>query len=243
MPKRFLLLVSFLITSFGLKSQSTWLKGFVGVRSGPEFYLRQNLNPEDIYIDYQASSSLLLMPAVAYENRKGNFWEIGVAWQGHKDDDEYSIVQVPPDDSVQMVDLGETKYHNLETYFDFNYRLFKQTEGRWKTYLGWSINPYWSKFTFTPMQPYLFERENYVAGADFGVIPRANYDLTSKLRLDLNICFFVFSANYEHTFWGNPSFSEQQQNSSLFDIGMFEKFWMRIGLSWKITDNNSNESH
>jgi len=234
MLKNQLLLFAILLSVETLESQNVWLKGYAGVRSGPQFDLHDNLDPNDIFIAYRASSSLFLMPAVAVENQKGNFWEIGVAWQGHSNKNEYSIVRVPPNDSVQLVDLGETKFINREGDFEFNYRLYKNSESRWKTFLGWSINPYWSKYTFTPIQPYLFPRENYVAGADFGIIPRTQYDLTSKLRLDINACFFAFSANYEHAYWGNPAFTEPQQNSGLFDIGIFEKFWLRVGLAWKI---------
>ena len=235
MLKTNLFLLALLALVSTLKSQNVWLKGYIGVRAGPQFNLRGNLNPYDIFIDYPSSSSFLLMPAVAVENRKGNFWEIGATIRMNKNDDEYSPVQVPPNDSVQFVNLGETKLINLESCFEYNYQLYKQSARRWKTYLGWVINPYWSKYTFTPQQSYLFPMENYVAGADLGIIPRAQLELNSRLRLDMNVCFFLFSADYGHAYLGNPAFTDEQQNSGLFDIGVFEKFWLRIGLAWKIS--------
>lgn len=241
MSNIYLLLLPFLVTFHTLEGQSISLKAYGGISSGPKYDLHKGTDLKDIAVQYRNSSSAFFMPAVALETRKGNFLEIGISLQTSNTNHELSALRVPPSDSLRFVDLGATKWKSLQGQFEFNYRLRKNSTNPWRPSLGGSINPHYSTFIFQSYHSYIFPRENYVVGADLGFIPRIQYDWTSNFSLDLNACFFVASFDFEHSYVGNPSLTKRQSESGFYSFSLLEKYWLRVGLSWKIWGKTAKE--
>jgi hypothetical protein len=231
---KYLTLIFFCIALSPLKSQSVWLKGYVGMGREPRLQLFHNLEP-NVYINYtDRNTSGIATPAIVLENKSGNFWELGFSWENRKASNNYTGMRVPPSDSIQSVDLGATTYKNFEAELAYNFAFKRNKDHRWKSFMGLAINPHRSAFDYTTHQSYLYSGQSSVTGVHWGLIPRIQYHLTKKLVVDFNAALFVVSTNYVHTRIENPALTERQQTNSIFEVDLLQQYWLRVGLAWKI---------
>ncbi len=181
------------------------------------------------------------MPALALETKNGNFLELGFTWSKIKEDHVYAPKEVPPSDSIQIVDLGNTTGSSYDAVLEYNFQLSKKDAGRWKTFLGLTLNPHWSKLDFTPHQTYLYPQKAYFTGAHWGMVPRIQFRCTKNIFLDLNAALYVISTNYEHTRNEDPALTINSQTNSIFEVALLKQYWLRVGIAWKIWGKKPKE--
>jgi len=238
---RHLLLFILCLSCQALSAQSLWLKGYAGLGRAPFYNLNESLNLDNIFVENRSTGYGFLMPAIAIQNKSRDiFFEISVDW--HKGSgNESSILRIPPSDSLQFVNLGSVKNKYFDIQLEYNQKIFKNEAKRWKPYLGLALNPSWASYDFQPNIVQLFPREESRIGANFGVIPRLQFEWREKWTLDFNTAIFLFSIHYQSSALRNPLLSPRQQTNSLFEVDFLSKSLFRIGLSYKLLGTSSKE--
>ena len=168
------------------------------------------------------------------ENSKQNFWEIGFYGNKHKINNSYAFLKAPFTGSYEFIDRGATKQLEIQAQFKYNYRIFKETSGRWKPYIGWAVNPYWSEFNFTSHQPYLLSQKKAEYGISAGFIPRLQFNWTSRLTVDFNACMYLITQSLEHSYINNTALTERQNTTDTFVGDILQKYSLRVGLSYQL---------
>lgn len=237
-----LISILLLISLAPLKSQNLWLKAYGGVGREPRLKLIHNLSTAVFTNSAYSSNSTFVMPAIGLESRKGKFWEIGFSWEFKKSANIYSDIQVPPTDSIQMVDLGATAYKSFDVVIEYYFPFKRKVGKRWQPCFGIAMNPHWSELNYTPHQSFLYPEKSYLTGVHWGLVPRIQYGLTKNLNLDLNAALFMVSTNYEHYRHENPALTERQQTNGIFSIDLLKQYWLRLGLAWKIWSKPKQEN-
>ena len=243
---KYLIPIFFLLGLTSLQSQNLWLKGYVGVAHAPRLNLSSNFNPNNIFVNEQGQSFLVAIPAIALELKGKDFWEMGAFWKGKKSKQADGLVAVPPADSIQYLNYGETTSKSLEVHVEYNISVTENKEKRLQTFIGFSFNPRWAHFDFKSSKSYIYSAEANILGAGFGIVPRLQYALKNGLKLDLNLAINALNAQYNTSARRNPALTTRQQESRIFEVGYFNGYALRAGLAWKIrtkktaTVTNSN---
>lgn len=217
--------ILFLIFYNSAEGQRFWVKGYGGLRAGPQLDLFYNVDPDAIFIVSRNAGTFLWMPALVFENPKENFLEIGFSWRSHRVASNEFVILPPSATSVQLVDLGAIKRFGVAVDCGFNYKVHQSTDDRWNLFFGWTVNPFWDEFEFTPRHDYLYAQKNYETGINWGFIPRLQFNWLPNLRVDMNACLFAFSTYFEHT-------QREQFDTGNFALDFFKRTWVRAGLSW-----------
>lgn len=228
---KYLIPICLLFALNTLKSQSLWVKGYVGITNEPELTLIKSLDPRFIYVQNRSNSRFFAMPSIVFELNEKSFLELGFTWSNRSNNQIFSILNVPPNDSVAGVALGDTKSSLFGMQFDYNQRFSKNEQKRWQTFVGLSLNIHKSKFDFMSDLPYVISTKADYVGAKIGIVPRAQFQWTKNLLLDISGNLFLFSGEHQKTMgYGTVG----TFLGSLVEFNFLSGFYLRVGLAWRI---------
>ncbi|MCC6280709.1 MAG: hypothetical protein IT262_08920 [Saprospiraceae bacterium] len=228
-----------------LNAQSIALKGYGGIRSEKEYRFYGDMlgawprEPENnnIQIYTIKSESGFIMPAIVIQQANGNFWELSFSSKG-KYDQTQSYYQYDTGGAMNAkggIQYGQAKGSGFDAQLEYNIMLRKNQENlKWRPFLGALLNVTSSSMTFTPNYGDLFTREKKKKGAGLGFIPRMQYLIGDNLFLDFSATFFVFAVDLEHSANRNPVLTTEQQENDVLESDIFGKYWLRVGIGWKI---------
>jgi len=244
MQKVFLIPVLLLLAIPSIQSQRIWIKGYGGLGRGPYYDLSSYNTPESVGIRSYSEGYGFLMPAIVLKNSKNdNFWEIGGTGWRNNSPNISELLRVPPGDSLQFIDVGAVKSSQIQLALEYNTRIMLGLGNKWSAYLGFALNPHWTKYDFTSHRSFIYSREATRVGLDLGVVPRLQYQWTKNLVLDFNASLFLFSNAYESSAVRNPALTLNQQTNSLFEFGYLERLWVRVGLAYRIFGSTEDQNN
>ena len=114
--------------------------------------------------------------------------------------------------------------------------------GRWvkkmneeKLKLGWSpsVEAFIHSSKETNKSEESFPATGFNASLKLAVVPRVQYDLTSKLFLDLNIPIQFMSFGLDYNTIENPILTDQQKKQGGFDFDLTGEVLLRLGLGYR----------
>lgn len=232
------------LSVLSLQGQSIWIKGYGGIGRGPYYDLSSYLTPESVWIRSGSEGYGFLMPAIVLKNSKNdNFWEIGGTGWRNNSPNISELLRVPPGDSLQFIDVGAVKSSQLQLALEYNTRIMIGLGNKWSAYLGFALNPHWSKFDFKSHRSFVFSSEASTIGLDLGLVPRLQYQWTKNLVLDFNAGLFLLSADYETSALRNPALTLNQQTSTLIEFSYLERLWVRVGLAYRIFGSTEDQNN
>lgn len=171
--------------------------------------------------------------------KKGSFYEISLTHLNFTHDDDLSeftlldtlgqITYV----TVPSRGLKSNKAH-LGLRFEWAFPLFFEKLGRFQPYIGVSTDPsvFYQKidpYTTSSFPTVVFETRNTVS-----FIPRAIFNVSSRLFLDLNVPISVFSMALTYNHVDNPILPTYAQTETEFSTKLFpSQLSMRLGLGYK----------
>ena len=244
MKNQLLFILSFVAFTH-TNAQSIALKVYGGVRSESEYRFRGDLlgawprEPENsnIQIYNIKSETGFVLPAIAIQQANGNFWELSFSSKGRYDQTQ-SYYQYDTGGAMNAkggIQYGQAKGSGFNAQLEYNIMLRKnQGNLKWRPFLGTLFNVTASSMTFTPNYGDLFARERKKKGAGLGFVPRIQYLISDNLFLDFSATFFVLAVDLEHSADRNPVLTTEQQENDVFNAEIFGKYWLRVGLGWKI---------
>lgn len=231
---RHILLITFVLVSHTLLGQGLSVKGYLGMRAMPSYWLYTPLNPQSVSVLYNTDASVMAMVALAFENAKGNFGEIGFTSQSNKNGLVFSAFRLPPNDSLVFVDAGTERLSSLNAYLEYSWLLKTHGTTPWQLYLGCTVDLGRMEYDFTPLVPYLYAQEHNTLWLRLGLVPRAQYAISPNLQLDMSISAFVLNYEREHSRIYNPALTPNQQKFDVNKTSFMPQYWLRAGLAWRI---------
>ncbi len=243
--KHLFFLASLLLACGPVQAQSIGLKVYGGLRSESEYrfigddfgYAPQLPNNKNMRVQSDVRQSLFVMPALAFEQKNGNFAEISFVSKNASSGTAIFFqvdTSTTPRTSTLLV-YGAARNKGFDLQLGYHFRLNRKCEsGYWRPSLGALLNFSNSSFTFTPQLGDIYARERTTRGVSLGFVPSIKYLITDQWFLDFNATFFVFTVDLEHSADRNPLLTPRQQESDLISFGLFEKYWLRVGAGWQI---------
>jgi len=236
---KYLIPICLLFALNTLKSQSLWVKGYLGITREPQLTLVRSLDPRFIYVQDVNESRLFAMPAIAYELNKKSFLELGVTWGTKNNPSNFAVLYIPPNDSLAGINLGDSRFSRFGVQLDYNYRFSKYENNRWQTFIGVAMNFHQSSFDFTSKLPYVSSRTTDYYGAKIGIVPRAQYRWTNNLLLDISMALFVLDAERQKD---SVTGATGPFSSNILRIDGVNGYYFRVGLAWKIAGKTESNS-
>ncbi|MES2478736.1 MAG: hypothetical protein V4561_06605 [Bacteroidota bacterium] len=188
----------------------------------------------NIYI--QQKSLQVLHPSVAYQwsNAKRNFHEIELSnFRMNRENKTFDIR-----DSISMtllVDSAVASSTDIGLRYEYVINFCKLKNHRLVPSMGIGVYGFYTKDAYMPNNTALLMQSHTEFGVKTFLIPRINYYLSSKFFLDFNIPLLIINMSTEIQKINNPSFSAEQNNSSVLKFDLAPKYWAaRIGLGMKI---------
>lgn len=176
-------------------------------------------------------------PSIGFNLPNGNYHEFGISRLliNKTDNVSYSI-----DDSAGQSNLlvsGDiTTDLLIDLRYEYNFMLLKKkSESKLRPFLGFSVDPYFSRKRFNPKISTSFPMNENKLGATFSVIPRLVYNINERLFLDLNIPLPIADINLTSIRLDKPDLSINERTTSTIILGAFPaKFLIRFGIGIKI---------
>lgn len=179
----------------------------------------------------------LLHPTVAvqWKNKKGKNREIELTTLSFKHEDQYmkyssdsmSVVAITSGNKVSTASIGlryectflQTTPKSSKTLFSFAY----------------AVNPFVKIIHTVPYTSSSYPTSNTSLGLNAFLVPRMNYNLSSKLFVDFNLPINLFSTYMLHSRNSDPSIQVADQSNSSFNFDALSNVLSaRIGLGIKL---------
>lgn len=179
----------------------------------------------------------ILHPTVAFQwkAKKNNFHEIELT--------NFSISKVETKTEIindtthtqQTINAGNLRTIAIGMRYEYIWNFNKSKDTKWVTSLGFGINPYYQKSSYSPIVSTSFASSDSYAGIKTFLTPRITYYLLPKLFIDVNIPICITEA-YIHTNKNdNPTIESNLRTISSIDFAEFPKVYSgRIGIGLKL---------
>lgn len=234
MKKSLLLILGLLWAATTLCGQERWVKLY-----GNALWARRaSLNP-----DLSDNNHLLLrnrleaafLPELALEihQENRNFWEIGLTGRSNKANDQ-NLTLTYADNSVRTINVGDTREWDVTAQVSYNYHWREGGRKRYNQYFGWIATASATGFDYEPATSEFYPLRQNRIGLLAGVVPRIQFNLTDRIRLDFNGVLSLLSGTIESETIENPLLTPSQQNGTLFEFGFLSSFQIRVGLAYRL---------
>jgi len=215
-----------------LKLYSTFSSDFASTRISSD-------TMNGVYVNERTNFSSFgrITPAFTIQTKNGNWHEFEIS---RFEISKRVTESTQYDDSThvpkQLIGGNINQLINIRLRYEMNNTLLKHlTESKFKPMLGFLFEPYYGRSKNLPKTSQSFPNTYTEIGAIIGFVPRVTYNFNPKWFIDINVPINVIQTNYSHTKVENPSFSVEQQSSSLIDIVVFPSGGsVRFGLGFKI---------
>lgn len=184
---------------------------------------------QDIHMGY-------FSPAFAVALPNGNFHEFeisNVLINNTKNETEFIV------DSNGTTISGSILRKNqnmIAVRYEYDFLFFKKkTEAKLKSYLGLSVNPYFSNTRYSSNITAAFPSSQNSLGALIAVIPRLNYNINERWFLDLNIPINIIDMNVVNNKTENPVLTAEQRSITTINFAqMPSQYLMRFGVGFRV---------
>ncbi|MCA0238906.1 MAG: hypothetical protein LCH81_21210 [Bacteroidetes bacterium] len=241
-----LVLPCLLLVSIYGKSQSFAPILYGGIRSEDEFWFREKEfrfyvpdepNGRNIYIDRIRRESAFGMAGIAHTDVKGNIFELSGSFQFNHGVLElftqFDSTQVPYEIISRAYGTTETKGFDIQ--FGYHIKLLKNVPDlKWRRYIGVFLNYSFASMKFNPVYENVYPLERSKNELSVGFTPHLQRNITKKLFLDLSASFFVINRQLDFTAIRNPALSKRQQENTVLDGGILNRCWFRAGIGWTL---------
>lgn len=100
--------------------------------------------------------------------------------------------------------------------------------------LGGSFRLYYYHAETTPTTTTSVPTTTSIRGMEFAGVGHAEYWLSSRLMIDLNLILFNVNAALDTFIFESPNLTEQQQKNQSLDVDIGNQHILRLGLGWKL---------
>jgi hypothetical protein len=201
-----------------LKLYSTFSSSFASTRISSDtmngVYVNERMN---------YSSFGRITPAFTIQTKNGNWHEFEISrFEISKRETESTQYDDSTNTTIQLVGGNVNRLVNIRLKYEINNVLLKNLkESKFKPMLGFLLEPYYGRSKNIPKTSLSFLNTYAEIGASLGFVPRVTYNFTHKWFVDINVPINVIETTYSRTKIENPSFTAEQQSSSLIDIVVF----------------------
>ncbi len=215
-----------------LKLYSTFSSDFASTRISSDtingVYVNERMN---------FSSFGRITPAFTVQTKSGNWHEFEISrFEISKRETESTQYDDSTHTAIQLVGGNVNRLVNIRLRYEMNNTLLKNlAESKFKPMLGFLFEPFYGRSKNMPKESQSFPNTYTEIGAIIGFVPRVTYNFNPKWFVDINVPINVIQTTYSRTKVENPSFSAEQQSSSLLDMHVFPPGGaVRFGLGFQI---------
>jgi len=175
-------------------------------------------------------------PAFAFAMPNGNFHEFEISnilINNTKNETEFIVGNSGTAISGSILKKTQNK---IAVRYEYDFLFFKKkTEAKLRSYLGLSVNPYFSNTQYSSNIPAAFPTSQSSIGALITVIPRLNYNINERWFLDLNIPINIIDLNLVNDKAENPQLTAAQRSITTFNFAqMPSQFLVRFGVGFRV---------
>lgn len=178
-----------------------------------------------------------LTPALAFTSANGNFQEIELSKIviGNTRNEVLNIV-----DSTGQSSLASslrTRNNMIAFRYEYDLLLFKKkkADSKLKSYLGLSVNPYFSNTKYSSSIASMFTTSQQSFGALVAFIPRINYNVNERLFVDVNLPINLMDMNVTTERAENPAIPVPQRSISTLNFSQLpDQFLVRFGVGFRV---------
>lgn len=175
------------------------------------------------------------LPSVRINKSNNNFHEFSLTQLLVKNNTEKIYFYDSLGKYTNIMEGQKIQHQKIALRYSYNIRLFKQKQGRFQSFIGSSVEPYFSNKIIKPYVSSEFPNRETIAGIDFLIIPRINYRIKDKFYIDFNFPLYVFNSNITMNKNDNPALTIQQRKIITFNLEELpDKFMVSLGLGVKI---------
>ena len=176
-------------------------------------------------------------PALSFPSANGNFQEIELSKIviGNTRNEVLNVVDSTGKSS--LVSVLRKKNNTIAFRYEYDVLLFKKknADSKLKTYLGLSVNPYFSHTKYSSSIASMFTTSQNSFGALIAIIPRINYNINEKLFVDFNIPMNIIDMNVTSDITENPAIPVPQRSISTLNFSQLpDQFLVRFGLGFRV---------
>ncbi len=174
--------------------------------------------------------------ALQWKTKADNFQEIELTFLDIHSD-EFLRTRIDNEDtyypSYYEAGTKVTTTH-ISMRYEYIYRFTKAVDRKFDISLGAGINPYFSNISEEPAISNQWPTQERNMGAFFQVVPRIQFNLSSKLFLDLNVPFCVFNYNHRRLEREDPQLIEELNVQTYTDNTLLPEIYsVRIGVGFR----------
>ncbi len=172
------------------------------------------------------------------QKKKGSFYEISLTNFNITHDDDLtqnSLLDSFGHVSIDIPSRGSETYKaHLGLRFEWVFPLFFEKLGRFQPYIGVSTDPSVFYENIVPYTTAYHPTITFEARNTVSFIPRAVFNVSSRLFLDLNVPISVFSMALTYNHESNPILPTYARTETDFTTKFFQsQLNMRLGLGYK----------
>ncbi len=198
-------------------------------RSGPKM-------PDSTRSEYKSGVLNILHPTLAFgwQNEKGNSNELELS--GFELGKASTQTELNGGSGAGSITAGSNIITtNITIRYEYIVNLKKTEPSKIAPSISFGGSPYYRLYKYEPKISSEFPASQQDIGLDIFVTPRLNYNLTSRVFLDINIPICVFDFNYLVNKQDNPEVVVSERTSSEINIDMFPKILSgRIGIGLRL---------
>ena len=172
------------------------------------------------------------------QKKKGSFYELSLTHFNITHDDDLTQNSLLDSSGHVILDIpsrgSETYKAHLGLRFEWAFPLFFEKLGRFQPYIGVSTDPSVFYENIVPYTTAYYPTITFEAKNTVSFIPRAVFNVSSRLFLDLNVPISVFSMalNYNHV--DNPILPTYARTETEYSTKLFpSQKSMRLGLGYR----------
>ncbi len=181
------------------------------------------------------------LPVVGFSKlkKKGSFYEISLTHLNFTHDDdlsEFTLLDTLGQITYVSVPSRGSKSNkaHLGLRFEWAFPLFFEKLGRFQPFIGVSTDPSVFYENIVPYTTAYYSTIAFEARNTVSFIPRAVFNVSSRLFLDLNVPISVFSMALTYNHVDNPILPNYARTETGFSTKLFpSQLSMRLGLGYK----------
>lgn len=194
-------------------------------------------NGNDTIITEDINSSFFFggfSPALSIQNTNGNFHEFELAKLRLASQRAESIFNNVVNNEADSVSLEEISNFEIGFRYEASWTL-KKDEGKFQPYIGLANLLHFKSLNVRPNTSASFPTRDRILENSVAVIPRAQFKLSKKLILDINIPITLLKFSYSRNKTENIFLSPEERVEHISDLTFLPgSFCLRIGIGFKL---------
>jgi hypothetical protein len=228
---RYLLVWSLLASTATLHAQSTWIKAYVGQDLAKQFVYTQDNIVNKYRIESEFEQMFVPTIGLSKHSPNGRYTEINISGWRDRFSQTQLLDSIPP--TAEDIDW-QYRTSGLRLQMERSHPICITDKKGAYAMMGLFMRGEWRNMYVyaTENKPFTQEASNF--NVNLGVVPRIQYEVNPKIRIDFSVPIGLIHLGYEEVYNFDPAIPVGLQRNNLFELDMRPSVLLRAGVSFRI---------